>query len=102
MGCKLLNEVERGASYLGDKIQQLITTMEKANVAEWVELYRRPGRLIYLNFAAGIARGLGIAVGFAILGAIVIYIIRELALLNLPVIGKLIAEIVRMVQKEVY
>lgn len=97
-----MNEVERGVSYLAEKIQQLITTMEKANVAEWIELYRRPGRLLYLNFAAGIARGLGIAIGFTILGAIVVYIIRELALLNLPVIGKLIAEIVRMVQQEVY
>ncbi|WP_141265199.1 MULTISPECIES: DUF5665 domain-containing protein [unclassified Neomoorella] len=83
-------------------MQQLITAIEKASIAEWIELYRRPWRLLYLNFAAGVARGLGIAVGFAILGAIVIYIIRELALLNLPVIGKLIAEIVRMVQQEVY
>ncbi|BCV20908.1 DUF5665 domain-containing protein [Moorella sp. Hama-1] len=97
-----MNEVDRGVTYLAEKIQELITTMEKANVAEWLELYRRPGRLLYLNFAAGIARGLGIAIGFTILGAIVIYIIRELALLNLPVIGKLIAEIVRMVQQEVY
>ncbi|MDN5346836.1 MAG: hypothetical protein PWP65_400 [Clostridia bacterium] len=85
-----------------EKIQDLITAMEKANVAEWVELYRRPGRLLYLNFLAGIARGLGIAVGFTILGALVIYIIKELALLNLPVIGKYIAEIVRLVQQQVY
>ncbi|WP_406678678.1 DUF5665 domain-containing protein [Neomoorella carbonis] len=83
-------------------MQQLTAAIEKASIAEWIEIYRRPWRLLYLNFAAGVARGLGIAVGFTILGAIVIYIIRELALLNLPVIGKLIAEIVRMVQQEVY
>jgi hypothetical protein len=93
---------EKTAVFLAEKMQQLITAIEKASIAEWIELYRRPWRLLYLNFAAGVARGLGIAVGFAILGAIVIYIIRELALLNLPVIGKLIAEIVRMVQQEVY
>ncbi|MEW8958303.1 DUF5665 domain-containing protein [Neomoorella humiferrea] len=90
------------AFYLAAKIEQLMAAMEKASLAEWVELYRRPWRLLILNFAAGVARGLGIAVGFAILGAIVIYIVRELALLNLPVIGKLIAEIVRMVQQEIY
>ncbi|QGP92946.1 hypothetical protein MGLY_23390 [Neomoorella glycerini] len=94
-------ETESGAAFLAEKVQQLITTIEKANVAEWIELYHRPWRLLYLNFAAGVARGLGIAVGFTILGAIVIYIIRELALLNLPVIGKLIAEIVRMVQQQI-
>ncbi|MGI6285405.1 DUF5665 domain-containing protein [Neomoorella humiferrea] len=90
------------AFYLAAKIEQLMAAMEKASLAEWVELYRRPWRLLILNFAAGVARGLGIAVGFAILGAIVVYIVRELALLNLPVIGKLIAEIVRMVQQEIY
>ncbi|WXJ94437.1 hypothetical protein MCACP_09100 [Neomoorella carbonis] len=93
---------EKAAVFLAEKMQQLTAAIEKASIAEWIEIYRRPWRLLYLNFAAGVARGLGIAVGFTILGAIVIYIIRELALLNLPVIGKLIAEIVRMVQQEVY
>ncbi|NLW08069.1 MAG: hypothetical protein GX039_08880 [Clostridia bacterium] len=82
-------------------MQQLITAIEKANLAEWIELYRSPWRLLLINFVAGVARGLGLAIGFTILGAIVIYLIRELALLNLPVIGKLIAEIVRMVQQEI-
>ncbi|WP_258359352.1 DUF5665 domain-containing protein [Moorella sulfitireducens] len=93
---------EKTAAFLAEKVQQLTAAIEKASIAEWVELYRRPWRLLILNFAAGVARGLGIAVGFTILGAIVIYIIRELALLNLPFIGKLIAEIVRMVQQEIY
>lgn len=95
-------DMGKTAFYLAAKIEQLMAAMEKASLAEWIELYRRPWRLLILNFAAGVARGLGIAVGFAILGAIVIYIVRELALLNLPVIGKLIAEIVRMVQQEIY
>ncbi|MBC7324322.1 MAG: hypothetical protein H5T99_03270, partial [Moorella sp. (in: Bacteria)] len=71
-----MGEAGSRITFLAGKVQQLITTIEKANVAEWVELYRRPGRLLYLNFIAGVARGLGIAVGFTILGAIVIYIIR--------------------------
>ncbi|MDK2820700.1 MAG: hypothetical protein PWP31_665 [Clostridia bacterium] len=99
--CKALNEVNQATRLLAEKVQELITAIEKANVAEWVELYRRPGRLIYLNFIAGLARGLGIAIGFTILGAIVLYIIQKLALLNLPIIGKFIAEIVRMVQQEI-
>jgi hypothetical protein len=85
-----------------EKVQDLIMAMEKANIAEWTELYRKPVRLIYLNFLAGVARGVGIAIGFTILGALVIYIIKELALLNLPVIGKYIAEIVRLVQQQVH
>jgi hypothetical protein len=83
-------------------MEELILALEKASLAEWVELYRRPARLIYLNFVAGVARGLGIALGVTVLGTLIIYIVRELALQNLPLIGKLIAEIVRMVQKEIY
>ncbi|MGI9951122.1 DUF5665 domain-containing protein [Moorellaceae bacterium AZ2] len=95
-------ERHRDDGSLIEKIEDLMLALEKANLAEWVELYRRPLRLLYLNFLAGLARGLGIAVGVTILGTLVIYIVRELALQNLPVIGKLIAEIVRVVQKEIY
>ncbi|HBT46880.1 MAG TPA: hypothetical protein DEA73_03205 [Peptococcaceae bacterium] len=87
---------------LKEKIEDLLLALEKANLAEWVELYRRPLRLLYLNFLAGLARGLGVAVGVTILGTLVLYLVRELALQNLPVIGKLIAEIVRVVQREIY
>lgn len=100
-GTRTLIRDEPGGGFLGEKVQQLITALEKANIAEWIELYRTPWRLLAINFAAGVARGLGLAVGFTILGAVIIYIIRELALLNLPVIGKLIAQIVRMVQQEI-
>lgn len=96
-----MSREQPGGVFLAEKMLQLTTAIEKANIAEWIELYRSPWRLMLINFAAGVARGLGLAIGFTILGAILIYIIRELALLNLPVIGKLIAEIVRMVQQEI-
>ncbi|MCG0276965.1 MAG: DUF5665 domain-containing protein [Thermanaeromonas sp.] len=91
-----------GKEGLVEKVEELILALEKASLAEWVELYRRPARLVYLNFIAGVARGLGIALGVTVLGTLIIYLVRELALQNLPLIGKLIAEIVRMVQKEIY
>ncbi len=84
--------------YLKHKIEQLGMAMEKMKLAEYVELLNRPARLFYINFLAGLARGLGMAVGFTILGALLIYSLRQLQVLNLPVIGGLIAEIVRIVQ----
>lgn len=87
---------------LAGRIEELIWVLEKASLAEWVELYRHPFRLIGLNFLVGIARGLGVALGVTVLGTIVIYLARELALQNLPLLGKLIAEIVRVVQREIY
>lgn len=84
--------------YLEDKIEELGIALEKMKLAEYVELLNRPARLFYINFFAGIARGLGMAVGFTILGALLIYALQQAQVLNLPIIGKFIAEIVRIVQ----
>ena len=51
------------------------------------------------NFTAGIARGLGGAVGFTILGAIVAAVLSRLTLENVPLIGGFLAEIVDAVQQ---
>ena len=80
------------------KITDLAVKIEKMKLAEYVQLLNRPWRLLYINFIAGIGRGLGIAVGFTILGTVVLYILKYLVMLNLPWIGGFIAEIVRMVQ----
>lgn len=84
--------------FLEHKVEQLGIAMEKMKLAEYVELLNRPSRLFYINFFAGVARGLGMAVGFTILGGLLILILRKLQVLNIPVIGGLIAEIVRIVQ----
>jgi len=96
-GKRVLITEERG-TYLVDKMEELGLAMEKMKLAEYVELLNRPLRLLYINFIAGLARGVGMAVGFAILGALIIYILRKLAILNLPVIGDFIAQLVRIVQ----
>ncbi|MDT3698258.1 MAG: DUF5665 domain-containing protein [Thermincola sp.] len=84
--------------YLEHKIEQLGIAMEKMKLAEYVELLNRPARLFYINFFSGVARGLGMAVGFTILGGLLILVLRKLQVLNIPVIGGLIAEVVRIVQ----
>ncbi|KFI34418.1 membrane protein [Peptococcaceae bacterium SCADC1_2_3] len=83
---------------LRHQINELALNMEKMKLAEYVNLLEKPRRLLYINFIAGVARGLGIAVGFAILGAVIIYVLQRIVALNLPVIGKFIAEIVTIVQ----
>ncbi len=86
---------------LQERITDLAVKMEKMKLAEYVQLLNHPWRLLYINFIAGIGRGVGIAVGFTILGAFVLYILKQLVLLNLPWIGGFIAEIVQMVQLKV-
>ncbi|MCL4425284.1 MAG: DUF5665 domain-containing protein [Firmicutes bacterium] len=72
--------------------------MEKMKLAEYVELLGNVPRLLYLNFISGVARGLGMAVGFTLLGALVIYILQRSFVRNLPVIGRFIADLIVIVQ----
>ncbi|WP_073253627.1 DUF5665 domain-containing protein [Caldanaerovirga acetigignens] len=82
------------------KIDELSVKIEKLNLSEYLELFRNPKRLLYLNFLAGVARGFGMAVGFTLLGALALYILQRVVILNLPLIGDFIAELVRIVQDE--
>lgn len=83
-----------------DRLAHLAAVLEKASVAEFIELYRRPRRLLFLNFLSGLSRGFGIAVGFTVVGALFLYLLGQLAALNLPIIGELVADIIRIVQGE--
>jgi len=74
--------------------------LEKSRIAEYTMLLNRPWRLIWLNMLAGTARGVGIAIGFTFFAATIIYILQVLGALNLPIIGDYIADIVRIVQRQ--
>jgi hypothetical protein len=72
--------------------------MEKFNLAEYMEMLNNPRRYVLINFVGGLSRGLGIAIGFTILGAVVLMVLQRLVFLNLPIIGDFIADIVVIVQ----
>lgn len=88
------------ASSLLEKLERTIEALEKAGIAEWVELFRHPRRLLVLNFVSGIARGFGIAIGFTVVGALFLLLLGRIARLNLPIIGEFLGDLVRLVQLE--
>ncbi|NLV15823.1 MAG: hypothetical protein GXY50_01250 [Syntrophomonadaceae bacterium] len=85
---------------LDEKIDELSVNMEKMGLAEYLEMLDSPRRLLYINFLMGLARGFGMAIGFTLLAALVLWILQWLVVLNLPLIGDFIAEIVKLVQIE--
>ncbi len=85
---------------LEDKIDDLSNKLEKSKIFEYVNLLETPSKLLVINFWIGIIRGLGMAIGFTILGAALIYILQKVVLWNLPVISDLISEIIRMVKEQ--
>jgi len=80
------------------RIEAYADKREWAGFVEYVMYMQDRRRLLITNFAAGLMRGMGFAVGFSILGAVVIMLVRRLALANLPGIGAFFAEVVRMVE----
>lgn len=70
------------------------------NLRELLEILASPARLLYLNFLAGLARGFGIAVGLTLITAVFLALLAKIASLNLPVISRFIAEIIRLVEEQ--
>lgn len=89
---------EEAVRTLSRQLAEYSQHIQNLNIAEYVELVRNPRRMFVLNMISGIGRGFGIAIGFTLLGAAVLVLLRHLVMLNLPHIGGFIAELVRIVQ----
>lgn len=85
---------------LDRRLRNLERILVRTRLEQILQLLANPRRMLLMNFLSGIAKGVGVAIGFTILGAILIIILQSLAVLNIPVIGNFIAEIVRIVNSE--
>lgn len=84
------------------KIDEMALAMEKMGIAEYVSILNNPRRLLRINFWAGVVRGFGMAIGFTLLAALVIYIMQKIVILNMPGIGNFIADIVNIVENQLH
>jgi hypothetical protein len=93
-------ERELRMDLLARELDRLSNRLERAKIAEYVDLLNRPLSLVWRNFVGGMARGIGIAIGFTFFAATILYVLQLLGKLNLPIIGDYIADIVRIVQRQ--
>jgi hypothetical protein len=84
---------------LEDTVQRISDSLERSKIAEYVDLLNHPWRLIHVNLIAGLARGVGLAVGFTLLGATLIYVLTRSFVLNLPLVGNFLGELVWIIQE---
>ncbi|BAE84657.1 DUF5665 domain-containing protein [Desulfitobacterium hafniense] len=82
---------------LRDKVTELYLVLERINLTEYIAYLNNPRRLLWLNFGVGLVKGLGGAIGATLLLGLLVMFLRRLVLLNLPVIGGVIGEIVKLV-----
>lgn len=93
-------EKEYTLNSIGEKLDETMLMLEQANIAGYVELLNNRKRLFRSSLLSGIARGVGIGIGFLVFTTVLIYILQALGALNLPIIGDFIAEIVKIVQAQ--
>ena len=82
------------------QIDRWIEAMERLRLSDYIRYADDRKRMFWSNFWGGVARGVGMAVGFTILGALLVLLLQDLARRNLPLIGDALAQIVRVVQRQ--
>lgn len=84
---------------INQKIDKISKTLEKSNIIELSYVIGNKKEILKRNLIAGIARGVGIGIGITIITAIIVYLLRRLIMLNIPIIGDYIADIVEIVER---
>lgn len=82
------------------RLARLSSDLEKFDLAGYISLLNNPRRYILVNFVGGVFRGLGFGLGATLLAALLIYLLQRLVVLNLPLIGDFIAELVKIVNEQ--
>lgn len=85
---------DRGAL---EDLDRLAARLENSGVAEYVRLSQRTGRILWLNFISGIARGLGFTVGTALVLALAYKVLSHIISMNIPYITEILSEFVKMI-----
>lgn len=83
---------------LEEKLDEVLEKFNQKSLNDFIEIIVSPKRLFLRSFVSGIAKGTGVAIGFSILGAILIYLLRYVVMLNLPVIGAFLKDIWEIMQ----
>ena len=82
-----------------ERLEKVVQRMELIHLEAYLRYVKNWRKRLFVDFLSGIVRGIGFSIGFSVLGALLIYILRNMALANLPVIGRFLADVVRIVEK---
>ena len=80
------------------RLEKLSRRIELLHLDAYLRYVHDWRRRLFFDFLSGIARGVGFSVGFTVLGALLLYLLRNAALSNLPVIGRFVTELVLIVE----
>ncbi|MBQ1258185.1 MAG: hypothetical protein IIX93_13050 [Clostridia bacterium] len=82
---------------LFDKIERLSMTLERMQMDKYLDYVSDKKRMLFMAFLGGTARGVGFMFGFSTVGAIAVYILKQVVLKNIPGIGEFLSEVINEV-----
>ena len=80
-------------------IDNLNYVLTKNNLIDLAEILGNRKELLIRNLLSGIAKGIGIGIGFTVLTAVLIILLQKIVKLNIPIIGEYITDIVEIVER---
>lgn len=79
-----------------DRIAKLV---ERMNLGDYIGLLQRPGRLLWVNFLAGLARGLGTILGATLLVSLIVAVMQKIIASNLPGVSHFFQDFVQLLRQ---
>ncbi len=80
------------------ELDQFIRAVENTGLEEFTDFIRKPWKMIWPNFVAGIFRGLGLLIGATIVITLISWSLTKI--IDLPLIGKELEPYIEKVQTE--
>ena len=85
-------------AWMANKLDEHLMHLEHLRLPEYIRYIEDRKRFFLMQLLGGIVRGLGTAIGFTILGAVLVWLLRGLAQRNLPIIGEFLQQILNLVE----
>lgn len=90
---------DRNRKSLSERVQLLTAVLQNSRLDDYVAYLEDTRRMLRKSFLAGLARGLGMAIGFSVLGAVVLIVLRNLANHNVPWLSEFLLPLVEAIER---
>ena len=80
-------------------IERLILVLEKMNLKAYLDLVTNRRKMVINSLLYGVLRGFGFSIGFTILGAGLVVLLKYLLENNLPQFSGFIAEVIHAIEE---
>lgn len=80
-----------------EQLDKLAQRLDNSGIADYVKLSQNTGKILWLNFLSGIARGLGFTVGTTLVLALAYQILSQIISMNIPYITEALSQFIGMI-----